>query len=141
MSAHVDTLSDKLDAFSLELGIKIDEAQPNFCRVVLPYKPKICTAGGVIHGGAIATLIDTAGVLAAWSKASRQVTRGATASLSVSYLSAAHSTDLIAEGTVMRRGRRLVFVDVDVRSADAGRIAKGIVTYKFGYENTKRPNN
>lgn len=119
--------------------MKIDESRPNFCRVVLPYKPKVCTAGGVIHGGAIATLIDTAGVLAAWSDASKQVTRGATASLSVSYLSAAHSIDLIAEGTVMRRGRSLVFVDVDVRSFDAVYVAKGTVTYKFGYGNAKLP--
>ena len=135
----MNTLSDKLDAFSLELGIKVLETRPDFCRVILRYKPTICTAGGIIHGGAIATLIDTAGVLAAWSEASTQVTRGATAPLSVSYLSAANSTDLIAEGTVMRRGRSLVFVDIDVRSSDAKHIAKGILTYKFGYDSTTQP--
>ena len=99
----------------------------------LPFKPELRTVGDVVHGGAISALIDSAGVTAAWSNADSSVTHGATADLSISYLSAAHSVDLTAEAHVIRRGHSLVFVEVDVTSPTAERIAKGMLTYKLGY--------
>jgi 1,4-dihydroxy-2-naphthoyl-CoA hydrolase len=32
---------------------------------VLPWAPRLCTAGGVLHGGALMTLADSAGALVA----------------------------------------------------------------------------
>jgi uncharacterized protein (TIGR00369 family) len=91
------------------------------------------TAAEVVHGGAIASLIDSAGVVAVWSNVDPNVTRGATIDLTVNYMAAAESVDLTAEAQVIRRGRSVVFVDVDVRSPTGERIAKGLVTYKLGY--------
>ncbi|MFB3079285.1 MAG: PaaI family thioesterase [Lysobacterales bacterium] len=121
------------DPFHELLGLHLDVVEPEFCRMRLPFKPELRTAGDVVHGGAISTLIDTAGVTAAWSNADSSATRGATAGLSISYLSAAHSVDLTAEARVIRRGHSLVFVEVDVTSAAGERIAKGMLTYKLGY--------
>ena len=123
----------QLDPFQILLGLQLDSVRPEFCRISLPFKAGLRTAGDVVHGGAIATLIDSAGVVAAWSNADSGATRGATADLSVSYLSAAHGVDLSAEARVIRRGRSLVFVEVDVTAATGERIAKGMVTYKLGY--------
>lgn len=123
----------QLDPFQVLLGFHLDLVTPEFCRISLPFKPELRTAGDVVHGGVIATLIDSAGVVAAWSDADHSVTRGATADLSVSYLSAAHAVDLVAEARVMRRGRSLVFIEVDVTASTGERIAKGLVTYKLGY--------
>ncbi len=115
------------------LGFHLDRVVPEFCRIRLPFRSELRTAGDVVHGGVIATLIDSAGVIAAWSQADPSATRGATADLSVSYLSAAHAVDLIAEARVLRRGRSLVFIEVDVTASTGERIAKGLVTYKLGY--------
>ena len=123
----------QLDPFHVLLGFQIDTVQPDFCRLSLPFKPELRTAGDVVHGGAIATLIDSSGVVAAWSNADASATRGATADLSVSYLSAAHAVDLVAEARVIRRGHSLVFVEIDVTSPSGERIAKGMLTYKLGY--------
>ena len=128
-----DSSPIQLDPFHALLGFEFDAVRPEYCRLSLPFKPELRTAGDVVHGGAIATLIDSAGVTAAWSNADPSATRGATADLSVSYLSAAHAVDLIAEARVIRRGRSLVFVEVDVTSPDGERIAKGMLTYKLGY--------
>ncbi len=122
-----------LDPFQALLGLQLDTVRPEFCRIRLPFTSELRTTGDVVHGGAIATLIDSAGVIAAWSDADPSATRGATADLSVSYLLAAHAVDLIAEARVIRRGRSLVFVEVDVISSTGERIAKGMVTYKLGY--------
>lgn len=121
------------DPFQTLLGLRLDTVRPEFCRIRLPFKSELRTAGDVVHGGAIATLIDSAGVVAAWSNAAPSATRGATANLSISYVSAAHAVDVIAEARVIRRGRSLVFVEVDVTSPTGERIAKGMVTYKLGY--------
>ena len=123
----------QLDPFQVLLGFHLDLVTPELCRISLPFRPELRTAGDVVHGGAIATLIDSAGVVAAWSGADPSAIRGATADLSVSYLSAARGVDLVAEARVMRRGRSLVFIEVDVTASTGERIAKGLVTYKLGY--------
>ena len=85
---------------------------------------------GIIHGGAVASLIDeTAGVavlsLQAEGEAPWVVT--ATTDLNVSYLEAAR-TDLVAEARVLRAGRSLVFLQVDVRDTAETLVATGRVT-------------
>jgi uncharacterized protein (TIGR00369 family) len=121
------------EPFFTLLGLQVDEVQPDFCRMRLPFRPELRTAGEVVHGGAIASLIDNAGVVAVWSNVDPRATCGATASVTVNYLAAAERVDLTAEARVIRRGRSVVFVDVDVFSAPGERIAKGLVTYKLGY--------
>ncbi len=121
------------DPFAVLLGLQIEEVRPDFCRMRLPFRPEVRTAGEVVHGGAISTLIDSAGVVAAWSHVTSSPTRGATANLTVSFLAAAQSTDLLAEARVIRRGRSVVFVEIDVTTLAGEAIAKGLLTYKLGY--------
>jgi len=121
------------EPFSSLVGLQVEEVRKDFCRMRLPFRFQLRTAGVVVHGGAIATLIDTAAVAAVWSDVDPNVTRGATASMTVNYLAGAQGIDLIAHAHVIRRGRSVVFVDVDVFSPNDERIAKGIVTYKLGY--------
>ena len=84
-----------------------------------------------MHGGAIASLIDSAGVVAVWSNVPPEITRGATASMTVNYLAAAEGVDLTAEARIVRRGRSVVFVEVDVSSPDGEPVAKGTLVYKL----------
>jgi uncharacterized protein (TIGR00369 family) len=121
------------EPFSALVGLDVEEVRPDFCRMRLPFRSELRTAGTVVHGGAIATLIDTAAVAAVWSAADPTATRGATASMTVNYLAAAQGVDLIAEARVIRRGRSVVFAEVDVFSSTDEHIAKGLVTYKLGY--------
>jgi uncharacterized protein (TIGR00369 family) len=121
------------EPFSTLVGLQVEEVRKDFCRMRLPFRAELRTAGVVVHGGAIATLIDTAAVAAVWSDVDPKATRGATASMTVNFLTAAQSVDLIAEARVIRRGRSVVFADVDVFSPSGEHIAKGVVTYKVGY--------
>jgi uncharacterized protein (TIGR00369 family) len=124
---------ERPEPFFTLLGLQLDEVRKDFCRMRLPFRPELRTAGEVVHGGAIASLIDSAGVVAVWSNVNPNVTRGATIGLTVNYLAAAQGVDLTAEARVIRRGRSVVFVDVYVTSPSGERIAKGVVTYKLGY--------
>jgi uncharacterized protein (TIGR00369 family) len=115
------------------LGIRLSDLRPGVAVLALPFVEPLVTIGTTVHGGAIASLIDTAAMVAAWSEAEAPATpRGTTVGLTVSYLAAANGEDLEATARVLRRGRTLVYLDVDVRTASGAAVAKGLVTYKIG---------
>ncbi len=102
-------------------------------RLSLPFSDALVTIGTTVHGGAIASLIDTAAMVAAWSDIEvPEKARGTTVNLSVAYLAATEKEDVYAIARVLRSGRSLVYVDVEVMSASGNAVAKGMVTYKLG---------
>jgi uncharacterized protein (TIGR00369 family) len=119
--------------FPGHLGIRLVDMGPGSATLGLPFAEALVTAGTTVHGGAVASLIDTAGMVAAWSGGEvPDRLRGSTVGLTVSYLAPADGEDLEASATVLRRGRSIVHVDVDVRTASGTAVAKGLVTYKLG---------
>ena len=62
----------------------------------LPYRPELATMDDVVHGGAIASLIDTAGMASCGPRRGAGVAGGATVTLNVSYVAAARGQDLTA---------------------------------------------
>ena len=115
------------------LGMQLTEIQPGTATLTLPFVDSLVTIGTVVHGGAIASLIDTAAMVAAWSDIEVPAKpRGTTVNLTVAYLGAAEKEDLLATARVLRRGRNLVYLDVEVKSASGNAVAKGLVTYKLG---------
>jgi uncharacterized protein (TIGR00369 family) len=133
MKADVTTeFRSRPEPFFTLLGLQIVAVRPDFCRMRLPFRSELRTAGEVVHGGVIASLIDSAGVVAVWSNVPPDITRGATASMTVHYLAAAEAVDLIAEARVIRRGRSIAFVDIEVCTPTGEQIAKGSLVYKLG---------
>jgi uncharacterized protein (TIGR00369 family) len=115
------------------LGIQLTDMQKDQATLTLPFKSEVITIGTIIHGGAIASLIDTAAMVAAWSGVEASAsTRGTTVALTVNYLAAAQQEDIHATARVLRRGRSLVYLDVEVQGASGALVAKGLVTYKLG---------
>jgi uncharacterized protein (TIGR00369 family) len=116
-----------------KLGITVQKLEPDVAVITLPFDPSLATIGDVVHGGAISSLIDTASAAAAWAgiEASENM-RGTTVGLSVTFVAAAHGEDVTAEARVVRRGKNLAFIDVDVTTAGGSLVAKAIVTYKLG---------
>jgi uncharacterized protein (TIGR00369 family) len=52
--------------FAADLGIDLEEASPDRVVAVLTWAPRLCTSSGILHGGALMTLADTAGALVAY---------------------------------------------------------------------------
>src|SRR6266571_2533669 len=95
------------------LGMQLTDLQPGVATLTLPFSNALVTIGTIVHGGAIASLIDTAAMVAAWSGAEIPTNaRGTTVNLTVAYLAAAEQEDLKAIARVLRRGRNLVYLDV-----------------------------
>jgi uncharacterized protein (TIGR00369 family) len=119
--------------FAKELGIEIVSLRPDHAQLRLPWAPKLATMGDVVHGGAIAALLDTAGMAAAWSDDFEpEKTAGATVSMNVNYAAAAVASDLLADARVVRRGRSLCFCEVRVTDAAGTVVAHGSMVHRYG---------
>ena len=121
-------------AFGKMLGMSVEALEPERVAIRISYRPEITTYGDVIHGGAIASLIDVAATAAVWHGADpEKVRRGATVGFTVNYLAAGRGKDLIADARVINRGKNLCACEVKVRGAgeDGPLVASALVTYKI----------
>lgn len=86
---------------------------------------------GVVHGGVIAALADTAGGMAAYMSIPRGA-RAATVELKINYLEAIADGTAIADARVIRLGRHIAVVDCDVRDGRRRLVAKALMTFFVG---------
>lgn len=122
-----------MSPYSNYLGIQLVDMQPDMAILELPFTDALITIGTTMHGGAITSLIDTAAMVAAWSDDSVvDNLRGSTVSLTATFLAPAEREDIQAIARVLRRGRNLVFLDVEVQTVSGKNIARGLVTYRLG---------
>jgi uncharacterized protein (TIGR00369 family) len=123
----------EMTPYMRHLGMRLEEATPGYARLCLPYRAENTTGGGVLHGGAIASLIDTAGAIAAWTTAEIGSPRysGSTVSITVNYLAPAANEDVVAEARVLRRGKELIYLDVRVTGEAGKLVGQGSVIYRI----------
>ena len=119
--------------FAKELGIELVDLRLDHAELRLPWAPRLATIGDIVHGGAIAALLDTAGMAAAWSDDTvPEKPAGSTVSMSVSYAAAAVASDLTARASVVRRGRSLCFCAVTVTDPEGSVVAHGSMVHRYG---------
>jgi uncharacterized protein (TIGR00369 family) len=111
------------------VGIKLEEVRRDYARMRLPFRSQLNQPAGVVHGGAIATLIDTV-VVPALASAYSEPHRYLTIDMQIQYMSAVVGEDAVAEGWITRRGRSTVFCRAEVMTAKAGLVAAGTLVYK-----------
>lgn len=119
--------------FQKLLGIEIIEVGQNMAKVRLPFKPELVGGGNAFHGGALGSLLDLTGALAAWS--SHDIQNGmkaATVSMTINYLSAAQGSDVAAHATAVKRGKELIFCEVTIIEENSGKmVANGTMIYRI----------
>ena len=116
-----------------KLGLVLDDIAEDRAAVRLPYGEENTTYADIVHGGAIAALVDATVMATAWAGAPLpDKMRGVTVSLSTEFVDTARAEDIVGRGTVVRRGRSLCCVDVTVVGEDERVVAKAIATYKVG---------
>jgi len=103
------------------LGLTVDEVRAGYCRMRLTFRPELMHAGGIIHGGAMASLLDSVLVPAIGSTVELGSSYS-TIDLHIQYLEAVADDDSIAEGWIVRRGKRIVFGQAEARAATTGRL-------------------
>ncbi|MDF1800056.1 MAG: PaaI family thioesterase [Planctomycetota bacterium] len=105
--------------FNNLLGLTIEEVTPTRALLRLPFRPEHTgdPFRPALHGGALATLADTAGGTVVIAATEHQ-DRIATLDMRVDYLRPAELADTFAEALVVRVGARAAVVRIHVYQAD-----------------------
>lgn len=114
------------------MGMVPEEWSEDGVRIRLPFDAKLSNDGRVFHGGAIASLMDTAGAAAVW--AGHDFDKGAkaaTVNMVINYLGAAYEQDLVAEARCVKRGKELAFSEIHIADGDGKAVATGTLVYRI----------
>jgi uncharacterized protein (TIGR00369 family) len=109
------------------LGITIVEAMEGYAKLRLDFKDCLTHPYGYLHGGAIASLADSAGINAVLTIL-KDEQKALTLEMKINYLLPVKDTAVFAEAKVVHRGKKFALADVDVKDDDGRLVAKAIVT-------------
>ena len=114
--------------FGKLVGIELESAEPGSATMTLPIREELLQNNQVVHGGAIASLIDSAAAFAVIPLLKEGET-ATTVDLTISYVRPLAKGMAKATARILREGSRIVVMSVDVYD-DAGNLAAtGLTTY------------
>jgi 1,4-dihydroxy-2-naphthoyl-CoA hydrolase len=113
---------------SAVLGMRVAEARPDSVRVAMDWRAELCTAAGVLHGGALMTLADTAGATCAYLNLRSADERTTTIESKTNLLAAVRGGTVTATATPLKAGTTVVVVETEIRDDDDRLVAKTIQT-------------
>ncbi len=106
--------------FGALLGVELDEASANEVRGGLAWAPERCTAGGILHGGALMGLADSLGGLCAYLNLPEGASGTATIESKTNFFRAVREGRVTAVTRPLHVGRTLIVVQTDLHD-DRGR--------------------
>jgi 1,4-dihydroxy-2-naphthoyl-CoA hydrolase len=124
MSADLDALI-ALMPLAGHLGLVLDEADASRVIIRLDWAPHLCTSGGILHGGVLMSLADTAGALVTFLGLPEGKTTATITSTS-------HMFRPVSGGTVravavpVHRGRTTVTAETSVFDAEDRLVAQTV---------------
>jgi uncharacterized protein (TIGR00369 family) len=110
--------------FSRLLGIEALEAGPDEVRLRLAWREDLCTAGGLMHGGALMALADSAGGVCAFLNLPDGAAGTATISSSTSFLRPVRDGYAEAISRPLSVGRNVIAIDTEVVDARGRAVAR-----------------
>src|SRR6476646_10854673 len=110
------------------LGLELGEISRGEASIHLEVRDELKQNQGVVHGGAIASLIDTASAFAVLTQIDLDE-RVTTTDLTIHYLRPAIAGRIVATARIVRGGRRLFVLSVDVHDNADALIATAVTTY------------
>lgn len=109
--------------FAAECGIELDAAASDAVTGRLPWAPERCTAGGILHGGALMTLADSLGAVCAFLN----LPEGATTSTiesKTNFFRGVREGAVHGTARVLHAGRTTIVVQTDLRDDEERLVAQ-----------------
>lgn len=120
---NTDQLNE-LIPLSATLGIRAVAAAPDAVVLELDHQPSLCTAAGVLHGGALMSLADTAGAVCAFLNLPDGAAGTTTIESKTNLLAAVREGTVTARSTALKAGRTVIVVETEVRDASDTLVSK-----------------
>jgi uncharacterized protein (TIGR00369 family) len=108
------------------LGIEARAADPSEVRARLAWREQLCTAGGVLHGGALMALADSRGGVCAYLNLPEDANGTATIQSATNFLRAVRDGYAEAISRPLNVGRSVIVVETQIVDADGRAVARTI---------------
>ncbi len=106
-------------AFRELLGIEIEDRHDGRARLLFRANEEHLNDGGIVHGGAIATLADCA-MGSALASTLDEGEQPVTVEAKINYLEPGLEGTLVAEARVRRKGKRFTVLEAEVTQQESG---------------------
>jgi 1,4-dihydroxy-2-naphthoyl-CoA hydrolase len=110
--------------FGALLGVELDTASADEVRGGLEWSPERCTAGGVMHGGALMGLADSLGGLCAYLNLPEGATATATVESKTNFFRAVREGRVTAVSRPLHAGKSFIVVETDLHDAQGRHVAR-----------------
>jgi 1,4-dihydroxy-2-naphthoyl-CoA hydrolase len=108
------------------LEIEAVQATPSEVRARLAWREELCTAGGLMHGGALMALADSAGGVCAYLNLPQGATGTATIQSSTNFLRGVRDGYAEAISRPLNVGQTVIVVETEIVDADGRPVARTI---------------
>ena len=124
---ELGTITDKLGDTG-EFSGKIEKVEDGYALLTMNVEEKHLQFLKTVHGGAIASLADSA---AAWATVGSTGLEAVpiTVEMKINFLAPVESGRLIAEARIVHKGKTISLSDVEVKDDKGRLVAKSLVTY------------
>jgi 1,4-dihydroxy-2-naphthoyl-CoA hydrolase len=119
--------------FAVMIGAELTEASAELVRGRLAHAPERCTAGGIMHGGALMALADSCGGVCAFLNLPEGAVGTATIESKTNFLRGVKEGEITASTRPLHRGRTLIVLETEVTRSDGALVAKVTQTQAFHY--------
>jgi 1,4-dihydroxy-2-naphthoyl-CoA hydrolase len=106
------------------LGMEIVAASPDEVRSRLAWDAAKCTTGGMLHGGALMGLADSAGGLLAFLNLPPEARGTATIESKTNFFAPLRGGHVHAVSRALHKGKRTIVVDTELRDDDGKLLAR-----------------
>jgi uncharacterized protein (TIGR00369 family) len=106
------------------MGIRADRYAPDQVILSMDWAPSLCTSAGILHGGAVMALADSAGAACAILNLPEGAAGTTTIESKTNFLGAVRGGSVSATSTVLHRGGTTIVVETLVRDEAGKLVAK-----------------
>jgi 1,4-dihydroxy-2-naphthoyl-CoA hydrolase len=119
--------------FAALVGVRLLEATPELVRGQVEWAPERCTAGELLHGGALMALADSCGGVCAFLNLPEGAFGTATIESKTNFLRAVREGTVTASTRPLHKGRTMIVVESEIVRDDGELVAKVTQTQAFHY--------
>jgi uncharacterized protein (TIGR00369 family) len=110
--------------FMATMGAQAVTVTPELVVLRLDWRPEVCTAGGILHGGALMALADGAGAWCAFLNLPDGASGTTTIESKTNFLRGVSSGYVEARATILHAGRTTIVVDTELRNESDRLVAR-----------------
>jgi uncharacterized protein (TIGR00369 family) len=127
------TKDESLSGYSQLIDYRLQQGDKGYAEVALTVGPQHLNRLGVMHGGVMATLIDTAtGFAVAFAESPERMKPAVTLTLNTQFLGQTQLGDqLVAIGRHIGGGKTIAYATAEVRRPDGTVVGRGDAVYRF----------